>query len=274
MNRLTLFISLLFVIGILLVITSFMTYSKLTELCKSEKLRTYLRLCVIIGSVLLTISIMYMICTQKKGCKCDFDIDAGWKIYLTLFILEVLGVFLVFLASGINSEIKTGGCNVDLGYLPSVLMGIAITQIVIPVIYTGIVIYTGKSGSTHPDEEEEEESTISRMESSRAEQSAVDKQRRDRLTAHVAELSVKLSRVNDKAEKYETRGKDVPPKVRAEQIKLENQLTKFKKRLSSVGSTSSSSSSSLSSSSSGGFDTRFGGGFGSGGFSLSSSDED
>lgn len=271
MNRLTLFIGLLFVIGILLVITSFMAYSKLTESCKSKKLRTYLRWCVIIGSVLLTISIMYIVCTTKKGCKCDFDIDAGWKIYLTLFILVTMGGLLVFLASGIRSEIKSAGCNVDLGSLPSVLMGIAITQIVLPVIYTGIVVYTGKSGSTRP---EEEESTMSRMESSRAEQSALDKQRSDRLTAHIAKLRVKLSKANDEAEKYETRGKDIPPKVRAEQVKLENQLSKFQKRLSSVGSTTSSSSSRSSSSSSGGFDARFGEGFGSDGFSMSSVDDE
>lgn len=259
MNRLTLFIGLLFVIGILLVVTSFMAYSKLTESCKSKKLRTYLRWCVITGSVLLTISIMYMVCTSKEECKCNFNIDAGWKIYLTLFILVVMGGFLVFLASGISSEIKSAGCNVDLGSLPSVLMGIAISQIVLPVIYIGIVVYTGKSVSTRS----ERKSTMSRMESSRAEQTALDKQRSDRLNAHISELRVKLSKANDKAEKYETRGKDIPQKIRAEQVKLENQLSKFQKRLSSVGGSAISSSSSLWSSP---------GGFGSDGFSMSSVD--
>jgi len=141
MNRLTQFIGLLFVIGLLLIITSFRAYSKLNELC-SKKLRTHLRWCMSIGSVLITISIMYMTCVKNQGCKCDFDIDAGWKIYLTLFILVVMGIILVSLASGIRSEIKSGQCKDNLGSLPSILMGIGITLIVLPVIYIGILIYT------------------------------------------------------------------------------------------------------------------------------------
>ena len=63
-------------------------------------------------------------------------------------------------------------------------------------------------------------------------------------------------------------------KYEQEQVKLENQLSKFQKRLSSVGSTTSSSSSRSSSSSSGGFDARFGESFGSDGFSMSSVDDE
>jgi len=283
MNRLTLFVVLLFVIGLILVIISFTAYSKITESCKSKKLRSYLRWCVGVGSVLLTIGIMYFVCTKKEGCKCDFDIDAGWKIYLTLFILVVMGGFLVYLVAGIQREIKSGGCDIDLGSLLEVLWGISIAQIVLPLIYTGIVLYTKKSGSSlskdddeyYEDEGESENRERLADKSIELEKdiSSIDKQ----LTKYTTELSA-LKREKVKKKDLDASRKKI--KVVSSKISgLENRLKKAKSDHSSIESklssgATSSSGSSVSSNSSGGLSKGlgggFGGGFGGGGFGLGS----
>lgn len=269
MNRLTLFIVLLFVIGLILVITTFTAYSKITESCKSKKLRSYLRWCVGVGSVLLTIAIMYFVCTKREGCKCDFNIDAGWKIYLTLFILVAMGGFLVYLVTGIQREIKTDGCDIDLGSLPGVLWVISIAQIVLPLIYSGIVLYTGKNGSSRSKDDDEgdegdeyyegenESENIERLAHKSIELekdiSSLDKH----LTKYTTELSA-LKREKVKKKDLDARRKKI--KIVSSKISgLENRLKTAKSTHSSIESQLSSGSVS-SSNSSGGFSSGFGGG--------------
>ncbi len=248
MNRLILFIFLLFVIGLILVITTFTAYSKITETCKSKKLRSYLRWCLIIGSFLITIAIMYFMCNIREGCNCDFNIDSGWKIYLTLFILVTMGVFLVYLVSGIQREIKSGGCDIDLGSLPGVLLGISIAQIVLPIIYTGIVLYTKKK-SIRSKKDEDEEYYEDEDENENRERLAhksielekdiesLDKQ----LTKYTTELS-DLKRSKVKKNDLDARRKKI--KIVSSKISsIENKLNQAKSDHSSIESQLSSGSS-------------------------------
>jgi len=224
---------------------------------------------------------MYFVCTKRKGCKCDFNIDAGWKIYLTLFILVAMGGFLVYLVAGIQSEIKSGGCDIDLGSLPGVLWGISIAQIVLPLIYTGIVLYTGKSGSSRSkddddddDDDEGDEYYEDKNESENRERlahksielekdiSSLDKQ----LTKYTSELNA-LKRKKVKKKDLDTRRTEI--KIVSSKISdLEKRLKEAKSEHSSVESQlisgGSSRSSSSASSSGGGLGRGLGRGIGRG----------
>lgn len=144
MNRLSIFISMFLVIGLLLIILSFLGFSKINKTCASKKLRQNFRLCVIIGSVLTTISLMYMIC-GNENCKCEYNIDSNWKIHTTIFILFVMGVLLIIMATNIKKEIKSDGCDVNIDAITNLIIGVASLQILLSVIFSVFSVYTYKS---------------------------------------------------------------------------------------------------------------------------------
>jgi len=236
MKGLKLFIGLLFVIGILLVATSFIAYSKITDTCKSKSLRTYLQWCVGLGSALSTISIMYFVCTIKKGCECESNNVGGFKIHLILFVLAAIGGLLVFIVSGIQREIKSGGCDVDLGSILPVLWGISIAQLVLPIIYTVILSYTDKSVSSSY--EDEDESSSSR-ESSQDESMKSVRKRRNVLDRKIANIEADISKNNEKVDKLLVKGASIPKKLQSKRRTLEHELNFFNNRRKAVGKHSS-----------------------------------
>lgn len=131
----TLFVILLLIIGILLTLTSFSAYSRLTEKCTSVNLRTYLRWCIIVGSILITVGVMFFTCTNASGCICKFDIDSAVKQYVLLSILLVMGIFIMVITGKIENELKKDGCNVDLGFLTTSLWLLGSFQVAIPVLF-------------------------------------------------------------------------------------------------------------------------------------------
>lgn len=137
----TLFVILLLIIGTLLILTSFTAYSRLTDKCTSKSLRTYLRWCIIIGSILITIGAMFFTCTNSSGCVCNFDIDSDVKQYVLLSTLMMMGIFIMVITSKIQNELKNDGCNVDLGFLTTSLWLLGSFQVAIPVSFViGIVV--------------------------------------------------------------------------------------------------------------------------------------
>jgi len=130
-----LFVILLLTIGIILTLTSFTAYSKLTDKCTSKDLRNYLRWCIVIGSILITIGVMFFTCTNSSGCVCKFNIDSSTKQYVLLSLLLIMGIFIMVITGKIQNELKKDGCDVDLGFLTTSLWILGSFQVAIPLLY-------------------------------------------------------------------------------------------------------------------------------------------
>lgn len=131
----TLFVILLLIIGILLTLTSFTAYSRLTDKCTSKSLRTYLRWCIILGSILIMIGVTFFTCTNAYGCVRKFDIDATVKKYVLLSILLVMGIFIMVITGKIRNELKKDGCDVNIGFLTTSLWFLGSFQVAIPLLF-------------------------------------------------------------------------------------------------------------------------------------------
>jgi len=136
-----LFVILLLIIGILLTLTSFTAYSRLTRKYTSNNLRKYLRWCIILGSILITIGVMFFTCTNASGCVCKFDIDSTIKQYVLLSILLVMGIFIMVITGKIQNELKNYRFDANLGFLTTSLWLLGSFQIAIPLLFViGIFI--------------------------------------------------------------------------------------------------------------------------------------
>lgn len=268
-NLLHVFMVILFVIGVLLLITAFTAYSKLGNTCTSGSLRAKLRWAIGLGTTFAVLSIGYSICIYKAGSSCQLGQRADWKIYSMLVTLMGMGIGLVVLTNGIKSDLKEPGCSVDLGSTPDILMTIAILQIVAPILYIVYIIKTGRpQGSKKPDKDEE--SDLSRKMKSDSKKTATDKRRAKRFDALIAKKSEELSVVQDRIEEAEANGKNPKPADEEKAEMLVNEIARAKQKRKEVGSVSSSSGSSSSSSS--GLSSL--GIFGGGGFPGIEDDED
>lgn len=124
-----------FIIGILLLIISFSIYSKLTENCSSKDIRDKLKISIIIASVLVSISVGYGLCISRDACHCDFGKKSNAKINTILLFLIALGSTLLWLNYGIKNDLNKPGCNISVGSLPNILIGICFVQVVVPSLY-------------------------------------------------------------------------------------------------------------------------------------------
>jgi hypothetical protein len=200
---------LMFIIGLLLIITTFFAYYKLDNTCKSDALRIKLRLAISLGTMFATIAIGYMICLTKKAYKCDVS-RSNLKTYTMLTLFMVVGGGLLALTIGIKNDIKKTGCKIDLGIIPSVLMGLSIAQMVIPVLY--MIYITVKKDDVNKSqdsvsEEEEEDDDDSLAMKSKSLRGAIDDRRRARYKKNIAKNEADLSVVRDKIEQAKSRGK-------------------------------------------------------------------
>jgi hypothetical protein len=234
--------SALFVIGFLLIITTFTAYSKLGSKCTSDGLRSKLRWAIGLGTTFVTVAIGYTVCITRDGCYCDFGDRASWKIYTMLVTLMGMGGGLLALTIGINSDLKKDGCTVDLGITTDMLMGLSIAGMVIPAMYIAYIVVTGMpKGSSSKnnvnedgeDGEEEDDESLALEASSRRE--AIDARRKARYNKSIAKKEEKLSVVRDKIEKALERGKSNPADKRKRDL-LVKQLKAENSALSSVGS--------------------------------------
>jgi hypothetical protein len=277
-NLLHVFMFLLFVIGLLLLITAFSAYSKLTVGCVSDSLKTKLRLAIGLGTTFVTIAIGYTVCVSKKSSMCQFGQRANWKIYTMLTTLMAMGGGLLVLATGIKSDLASPSCNVDLGVTPDILTGLGIAQIALPALYIVYILYSGlpkgskKVEKEEEEEEEEPESDESLTLEAESRRTATNVRRLARYKKTISQKSSELDEVRDRIEIARERKKNPTQTDLAKQDRLIREISesqKFQKEVGSVGgdnsSTSSSSSVSSSSVGSGGF-----GGFG--GFGSSSND--
>ena len=213
MKLLHLFMFFLFVVGLLLIITTFTAYSKLDATCTSDSLRGKLRWAIGIGTTFVTLAIGYMVCLTKEGCKCDFGERSDWKIYTMLTVLMGMGGGLLTLTIGIKNDVNSADCHIDLGGVPDILMALSIAQLVIPVLYIIYIAVKGlPKGKTkkdenedeNEDEEDDDESLALKAESRRE---AIDNRRRSRYKKSIAKKEEELSSVQDKIEESRSRGK-------------------------------------------------------------------
>jgi len=243
-NLLHIFMFTLLIIGLLLIITTFSAYSKLGD-CTSKGLRSKLRLAIILGTVFFTISIGYIICIKKSGCFCDFGQRSDWKIYSMLITLMGMGGGMLVLAQGIKSDLKSNGCNIDIGKTPDILTWLSIVQIALPAMYIVYIFYKKRQGPTSPNDIETGVETKSddylalQAESSRV---AINKRRSARYRKNIAQKSDKLTKVRDRIEI--ARDKNHNPKTYDLELEdmLEKEINSAKKSLSSIGLGSESSS--------------------------------
>jgi hypothetical protein len=245
MNILHIFMFTVFVIGLLLIITAFTAYSKLKNTCTSDSLRSKLRWAIGIGTSIVVLSIGYTVCLKKAGSTCDFGERTEWKMYIMLLSLFCIGVGLLTLTIGIKKDIKSKGCDIDLGIIPDILMVISIIQLIIPVLYVTYIIVkkSAQEGSNiegidddDEDEEEEDDNESLALEAS-TRQNIIDGRRRARYKKNIADTSLELSTLLDKIESTKSRGKinkkdDSQRKMLLAKIKQENT------DLESVGSSS------------------------------------
>ena len=251
MKLLHLFMFFLFVVGLLLIITTFTAYSKLDATCTSDSLRGKLRWAIGIGTTFVTLAIGYMVCLTKEGCKCDFGERSDWKIYTMLAVLMGMGGGLLALTIGIKNDVNSADCHIDLGGVPDILMALSIAQLVIPVLYIIYIAVKGlPKGKTkkdqNEDEEDDDESLALKAESRRE---AIDNRIRSRYKKSIAKKEEELSSVQDKIEESRSRGKS-NPKDKAKRDLLVKQLKEENSQLSEIGSSVSESDDSRSSGSS------------------------
>jgi hypothetical protein len=255
MKLLHLFMFFLFVVGLLLIITTFTAYSKLDATCTSDSLRGKLRWAIGIGTTFVTLAIGYMVCIIKEGCKCDFGERSDWKIYTMLTVLMGMGGGLLALTIGIKNDVNSADCHIDLGGVPDILMALSIAQLVIPVLYIIYITVKGlPKGKTtkdeeddkEDDEEDDDESLALEAESRRE---AIDSRRRSRYKKSIAKKEEELSSVLDKIEEARSRGKS-NPKDKEKRDLLVKQLKEDNSELSEIGSSVSESDDSRSSGSS------------------------
>jgi hypothetical protein len=255
MKLLHLFMFFLFVVGLLLIITTFTAYSKLDATCTSDSLRGKLRWAIGIGTTFVTLAIGYMVCLTKEGCKCDFGERSDWKIYTMLIVLMGMGGGLLALTIGIKNDVNSADCHIDLGGVPDILMALSIAQLVIPVLYIIYITVKGlPKGKTtkdeeddkEDDEEDDDESLALEAESRRE---AIDSRRRSRYKKSIAKKEEELSSVLDKIEEARSRGKS-NPKDKEKRDLLVKQLKEDNSELSEIGSSVSESDDSRSSGSS------------------------
>lgn len=252
MKLLHLFMFFLFVVGLLLIITTFTAYSKLDATCTSDSLRGKLRWAIGIGTTFVTLAIGYMVCLKKEGCKCDFGERSDWKIYTMLAVLMGMGGGLLALTIGIKNDVNSADCHIDLGGVPDILMALSIAQLVIPVLYIIYIAVKGlPKGKTkkdenedeNEDEEDDDESLALEAESRRE---AIDNRRRSRYKKSIAKKEEELSSVQDKIEESRSRGKS-NPKDKAKRDLLIKQIKDENSELSEIGSSVSGSDDSRSS---------------------------
>ena len=254
MKLLHLFMFFLFVVGLLLIITTFTAYSKLDATCTSDSLRGKLRWAIGIGTTFVTLAIGYMVCLTKEGCKCDFGERSDWKIYTMLAVLMGMGGGLLALTIGIKNDVNSADCHIDLGGVPDILMALSIAQLVIPALYIIYIAVKGlPKGKTKKDEEDdkeddeeddkeddEEDDDESLALEAESRREAIDNRRRARYKKSIAKKEEELSSVQDKIEQSRSRGKS-NPKDKAKRDLLVKQIKEENSELSEIGSSVSES---------------------------------
>lgn len=116
-NKVNTFMVFMFIVGLIIVITSFIGYGQIIDSCSTPSLKNSLRVCIIVGSILMTLTGGYYYC--YKYCKCDYGEVSEYKLYGVLAVIMLLGISLIIFGSGIQNNISDG-CTNTLKNIPTV----------------------------------------------------------------------------------------------------------------------------------------------------------
>jgi hypothetical protein len=226
-----------FVIGVLLIILTFNAYSNLGS-CTSEGLRYKLKVAIILGTIFITIPIGYAFCLGNTKCNCDFGANAIWKINSLLVVSMGMGIGLLTLAIGIKNNLKDDDCNVDLGAMPDVLLGLSIAQISISIIcIVAFLLYNRKDelneGSKIEDVDDDSEAL-----QAQSRIIATNTKRASRYKKNIANAQEELVNIRDKLEQGKIKQSD-KTKYLADQERLLNEIKTYTSNLNSIGSVNS-----------------------------------
>ena len=248
------FMLITFIIGVLLIIFTFNTYSNLGS-CTSEGLRYKLKAAIILGTIFITIPIGYAFCIGNPKCNCDFGENAIWKINSVLVISTGMGIGLLTLAIGIKNNLKDDDCNIDLGATPDLLLGLSIAQISISI--TCIIAFLLYNRKNEPGESKEVIKETPKVDDVDDESEALQAQSRitatnvkraSRYKKNIANAQEELVNVRDKLEHGKIKQSD-KMKYLADQDRLVHEIKTYTSNLNSIGSVNSGESSSQSGSS-------------------------
>lgn len=247
MNFLHIFMASTTIIGLLLVVTSIYTYSKLNAQCTSGSLRTKLQWAIGLGTTFMSLGVGYVICVNMSGCECPFDNNTGdkKKLYGLLISLVVLGSAILPITVGIKNDLND--CNVDIGVLPSMLIGIASLQIALPVIFIVYTMISGMKSKKVEVNEEDDESDESKAAKEESRKSSLDKQMRNKLISRLNKQEADLSHIELNLLNLGNK-KPNPDDLRQKEL-LIREIQNTREKIKGVGQSSSMSSSSSSSSS-------------------------
>ena len=238
------FMILMSLIGLLLIITAFYSYTKLEGTCTSDSLKTKLRCAIGIGSTLLALGIGFSICVNN--CKCSFsDLDKN-RIYALVGISFISGIGLLVLTFSINTELNDSNCKVDLGIIPWILGLIATTQLLISTIY---IVYTVRKSymlntknnvKTVIKTEIEETSNEEKSSQYEAEKEASQQVQKTILNTMIKEKELELDKTKESILKNRSRKVDPKKSDLEKQAKLIKDISSARKELASVGGDGSS----------------------------------
>jgi hypothetical protein len=138
----TLFFSMIFILGVILVVTSNKVDGSIQAGCTSDKLRNANKGILVIGVVFMVSSVAYMICHSKCNCGGSGSMDT--KMYVGFSL--VLGIVLTVLGGIVKGQSDKANCDVK-GEVSTVL-GIGVIMIVLCSGYLGYEGY--KSGMFSP----------------------------------------------------------------------------------------------------------------------------
>ena len=241
------FMLITFIIGVLLIIFTFNTYSNLGS-CTSEGLRYKLKAAIILGTIFITIPIGYAFCVSNPKCNCDFGGNAIWKINSLLVISMGMGVGLLTLAIGIKNNLKDDDCNADLGATPDVLLGLSIAQIAISFLcICAFFVYNRKNEPSDESKDTPKEVTKDDVDDVDDDSEALQAQSRitatnikraSRYKKNIANAQEKLVNVRDKLEQGKIKQSD-KMKYLADQERLVKEIKTYTSNLNSIGSVDS-----------------------------------
>jgi hypothetical protein len=253
MNLLHIFMFLMFLIGFLLIITTFIVYGKINDKCTSRDLRSKLRWAIGLGTTFISIALGYAVCINNSGCNCDFGERSNFKIYSLLTFIILMSCFLLILSIGIKKNIKEDGCNIDLGNIPYILIGLSISGIVLPVIYISYILLKSiknknklnlkdKNEDDDDDDDDDDENDDLVMRAAESRTVIINARRVARINKAIVKKVEELSNVRDKLEKSLERRKNPSTKDLIKENRLVNEIEKDLNYLKVIQSSSQLSS--------------------------------
>lgn len=140
MDKLTLFMISLMIIGMLSLVISYYIYFKVDTSCLDKKLNKNLRIMILISSIMFSISVGYFLCINRCGNNC-LAVELSDNLTNTLLVIIIcLSSILLYYINSISKSL-VDNCEVKTSKLIPILNSILGLQIVLSISYFGVQMY-------------------------------------------------------------------------------------------------------------------------------------